>query len=68
LLIGLFITLYVFVGKIFMGQPIGDRPILLLAILFMVLGVQAASFGLLGEIIAFTRGRLKKEYTIEKEI
>ena len=51
-----------------MGQPIGDRPILLLAILFMVLGVQAASFGLLGEIIAFTRGRLKKEYTIEKEI
>ena len=68
LLIGLFITSYVFVEKIFMGQPIGDRPIFLMAILFMVLGIQAASVGLLGEIIVFTRGRLKKEYNIEKEI
>lgn len=68
LAIGLFITSYVFVEKIFMGQPMGDRPILLLAILFMVLGVQAASVGLLGEIIAFTHGRQSKEYNIEKEI
>jgi hypothetical protein len=68
LLIGLFITFYVFVERFFMGHPIGDRPALLLAIFFMVLGVQAASVGLLGEIITFTHGRKKKEYTIEKEI
>jgi hypothetical protein len=68
LLIGLFITVYVFVQKIFMGYPVGNRPILLLSIFFMVLGVQAASVGLLGEIIAFTHGRHKKEYTIEKVI
>jgi len=68
LVAGLLITAYIFAQRIFMGQLIGDRPILLLAIFFMVLGVQAASVGLLGEIIAFTRGRLKKEYTIEKEI
>ncbi len=68
LVIGLLITSYVFVQKIFMGLPIGDRPLLLLAILFMVLGVQAASVGLLGEIIAFTHGRSSKEYNIEKQI
>ena len=66
--IGLFITSYVFAQKIFLGYAIGDRPLLLLAILFMVLGIQAASAGLLGEIIAFTHGRHKKEYTIEKII
>jgi len=68
LLIGLFITSYVFVQKFFMGIAVGDRPILLLAIFFMVLGVQAASVGLLGEVIVFIHGRQKKEYTIEREI
>ena len=68
LLIGLFIASYVFVEKFFMGHPVGDRPALLLAVFFMVLGVQAASVGLLGEIITFTHGRHKKEYTIEKKI
>jgi hypothetical protein len=68
LLIGLCITSYVFVQKFFLGYPIGGRPSLLLAILFMVLGVQAASVGLLGEIIAFTYGRHRREYTIEKKI
>lgn len=67
-LIGLFIAFYVFVEKIFMGYPVGDRPALLLAIFFMVLGIQTASIGLLGEIITFTHGRHRKEYTIEKMI
>jgi len=67
-LIGFIITSYVFVQKFFMGYPIGNRPILLLAIFFMVLGVQAASVGLLGEVITFTHGRNRKEYTIEKII
>ena len=68
LLMGLLITTYIFVERFLMSYPIGDRPFLLLAILFMVLGVQAASVGLLGEIIAFTHGRQRKEYTIEKII
>ena len=67
-LIGLVIISFVFIQKIFFGQPIGDRPLLLVAILFIVVGVQAASVGLLGEIIAFTHKRQAKEYTIEKEI
>ena len=39
---------------------------LLLAILFVTIGVQVAGVGLLGEIISFTHGRIKKDYTIEK--
>jgi len=65
---GLFIASYVFAQKFFLGYSIGNRPLLLLAIFFMVLGIQTASVGLLGEIIAFTHGRNRKEYTIEKII
>lgn len=68
LITGLFITVYVFVEKFFMDYPMGDRPILLLALFFMVLGVQVGSVGLLGEIIAFTHGRQQREYAIEEEI
>ena len=66
--LGIFVTLYVFIQKFFLGYSIGNRPLLLLAIFFMVLGIQVASTGLLGEIIAFTHGRQRKEYTIEKII
>lgn len=65
---GLAIGCYVLLQKILLGHPIGGRPVLLLAILSMVLGVQAASVGLLGEIIAFTQGRRTKEYNIDKII
>ena len=67
-IIGLAITLYVFYQKIIIGHPLGDRPTLILSVLFMVLGAQAASVGLLGEIIVFTHGRDRKEYTVEKII
>jgi hypothetical protein len=67
-LTGLFITSYVFAQKILLGYFIGNRPLLLLSIFLMVLGIQASSAGLLGEIIAFTHGRNRKEYTVEKII
>jgi hypothetical protein len=67
-LTGLLITAYVFIQKMLLGISMGDRLILLLAIFFMVIGLQTASVGLLGEIIAFTHGRKKKGYTIEKII
>jgi hypothetical protein len=68
LIVGLLTFSYVFVQKIFWAYPIGGRPVLLLAILFMVLGAQAVSVGLLAEIVAFTHGRQKKEYSVEKQI
>jgi hypothetical protein len=68
LIVGLLITIYIFAQRFFMNYPIGGRLSLLLALFFMVLGIQAASVGLLGEIIAFTHGRHRQEYTIEKII
>jgi hypothetical protein len=67
-IIGLAVIIYIFCQKLFMGVDIGDRPALIVSILFMVLGAQAASVGLLGEIIAFTHGRNRRAYIIEKEI
>jgi glycosyltransferase involved in cell wall biosynthesis len=40
--------------KFVLGQNIGDRPLLLLAILLMVMGVQLISIGLLGELVVRT--------------
>jgi hypothetical protein len=67
-MIGFTVFGYVFVQRLVWGIPIGGRAVLLLAILFIILGVQFSSVGLLGEIIAFTYGRYRKEYTIAKII
>lgn len=68
MLLGMSIASIILFQRLFLNVPIGNRPVLLISFLFIVLGVQAASTGLLGEIIAFTHGRKKKEYTIEKMI
>jgi hypothetical protein len=60
------VFLIVLAQRIFFDYPLGDRTMLLASILLMVLGVQAVGVGLLGEIIAFTYGRLKPAYSIEK--
>lgn len=41
----------------FLGTSIADRPAFLLGVVFLVLGVQLFSVGLLGELIIFTHGR-----------
>lgn len=67
-IIGLAAIGYILFEKIFLAHPIGNRPVLLIAVFFLALGVQVGSMGLLGEIIAFTHGRQKPGYTIEKII
>jgi glycosyltransferase involved in cell wall biosynthesis len=49
-LIGLFLTFL----KIFFHENIGNRPLLLLAVLLVVIGVQLITMGLLGEMITRT--------------
>jgi hypothetical protein len=68
LLIGIFVGGFILIERITMGALAGNRPLLLLSIFLMVMGVQIAGVGLLGEIVVFTRGRSKKDYTIEKVI
>ncbi len=57
-LAGLVISLYLTVVKI-MGEAIGGRPLLLLGILLIVVGVQLFTIGLVSELIQ--RGRLRSE-------
>ena len=66
--VGILILAVLFVQRAFFGIPIGNRPVLFVSLLLTIIGVLVSSTGLLGEIIAFTNGRHKKEYMIEKEI
>lgn len=50
-LFGIFILFYLTYIKIFIGVAIGQRPILLLGILLVVIGIQLFSSGFLGELI-----------------
>lgn len=53
IIIGLYIT-----GERFLADvPLGDRPMLLLAVLMVVLGIQIAAVGLIAEIVIFTRSK-----------
>ncbi len=52
----------------FMGhRPIGNRPLLTLGVLLMIIGVQFISFGLLGEMIAHISPR-EDEYAIQETV
>lgn len=60
------ITAYLGIYRILGYGSIADRPLLLLGVLLMVLGMQTASIGLIGEIIIFTHARRLREYRIDK--
>lgn len=47
------------------GQPLGDRPLLALAVLLIVMGIQLLSLGLLGELIIFVNAGATKTYYVD---
>ncbi len=60
------ITGYLGLYRILGLGGIADKPLLLLGVILMVLGVQTLSIGLIGEIIIFTHARAVKEYNVEE--
>ncbi len=48
---GFLISLYLTMEKLLFGQDIGGRPLLLLGVLLIILGVQFIGMGLLGEML-----------------
>ena len=60
---------YLSIARLFFNQPLGDRPILLLAVLLIVLGVELIIMGLLGELIVRTYHETQKKpiYMIKEE-
>lgn len=67
--IGFGLALYLSLFKIFTGADIGNRPLLSLAILLMILGVQFLVMGLLGELVtrAYFEVQDKPIYMIRAE-
>jgi glycosyltransferase involved in cell wall biosynthesis len=65
-LMGIAICAYMTIQKLWFERAISGRPLLLLGVLMIVLGVQVIGFGLVGEIIIFSQARNLKEYRIER--
>jgi glycosyltransferase involved in cell wall biosynthesis len=65
-LMGVVITIYLVIQRLFFSIALAERPALLLSSLLMVLGAQVFALGLIGELIIFTHAKDIKEYTIEE--
>ena len=48
---GSLVSLWISIDKLAFGNPIGDRPLLLLGVLMIIVGVQMFTTGLLGEMM-----------------
>jgi glycosyltransferase involved in cell wall biosynthesis len=62
--VGAVIVAVLVVQRLFLDQPLADRPALLLSCLLLVLGVQLFALGLLGELIIFTHAKDLKDYKV----
>jgi hypothetical protein len=61
------IILFVLVLERMQGQPLADRPLLLLGVLLVVLGAQAIALGLVGEIIVHLHAPEHRSYRLARE-
>ncbi len=68
--IGIVLGLYLSFDKLLFGNDIGDRPLLLLAVLLIVVGVQLLTMGLLGEmsIRTYHESQDKPIYTVREVV
>lgn len=64
--LGAVVLVFIVGQRVFFDVALANRPALLLSTLFVVLGIQIFSLGLIGELIIFTHARSIKEYQIEK--
>lgn len=69
-MLGILIGAYLSWIKLMYGAAIADRPLLLLAVLMIVLGVQFVSMGLIGELIVRTyyETQSKPIYVVREEL
>lgn len=65
--VGFLFALYLSFDKVILGHSIGGRPLLLLAVLLIILGVQILVMGLLAEVLARTyhESQGKPIYTVK---
>jgi len=65
---GAILAAYLAYERIYLGESLADRPILLLGLLFIVLGIQFFAFGLIGELVIFLHSKELKAYSVEKVV
>ncbi len=66
-LAGLFISLWLIYEKYFSDQPLSNRPLFIVALIMIIVGVQFVSMGLLGELITRNQ-QMEREYSVREEI
>jgi hypothetical protein len=59
--------LTVLVAQRLLGRGLADRPLLLLAVLLLVIGMQAIALGLVGEIMVHTSARRNTSYRVFRQ-
>jgi glycosyltransferase involved in cell wall biosynthesis len=67
---GLFSLFYLIFLKLFLEEPIGRRPLLILSVLLILAGIQLISTGLLAELLVriYYRTKDTKPYVIQEKI
>jgi glycosyltransferase involved in cell wall biosynthesis len=67
-ILGFLILLYLSIDKLFFGNPIGGRPLILLGALLIIVGIQLIGMGLLGEMLVrvYHESQRKPIYVIKK--
>lgn len=68
--VGFVISLYLSIRKILLGEEIGSRPLLLLGVLLIIVGIQLIGMGLISEILVrvYHESQKKPIYVIKKII
>jgi glycosyltransferase involved in cell wall biosynthesis len=67
-ILGFLILLYLTIDKVFFGNPIGGRPLILLGALLIIVGIQLIGMGLLGEMLVrvYHESQRKPIYVMKK--
>lgn len=67
---GLMISLWLSIDKLVYGNPIGGRPLLLLGVLLIIVGIQLIGMGLLGEMLVrvYHESQRKPIYYLKKPL
>ncbi|GLB54052.1 glycosyl transferase [Neptunitalea chrysea] len=66
--IGMLINIYLLIVKFILGEEIGDRPLLLLGVLLVLVGIQFLTMGILADLLMRTyyESQDKKPYKVKR--
>ena len=69
-LIGFIISFYLVIERLFFGMSLSDRPLFIVGIMLVVIGVQFFAFGILADIMMklYHDGKGRKNYLVEQII